>query len=94
MIAERAQIPFGKRKQAVVNQALDDLALDFKRGAGNVHQFVDTGKQTGFVALVNISQTGAVKGNDTDGTGLLGRTEQAVAAGQQFAQVKLQAAAH
>ena len=94
MIAERAQIPFGKRKQAVVNQALDDLTLDFKRGAGNVHQFVDAGKQASFVPLVNISQTGAVKGNDTDRTGLLSRTEQAVAAGQQFAQVKLQTAAH
>ena len=94
VVAQGAEITLGEREQTVVNQSLNQFAFDFQRCSGEFHQFVNAGKQTSLVAFINITQTSAVYGNDADRTGLLGRTEQAVAAGQQFAQVKLQAAAH
>ena len=87
VIAQRTEVAFGEREQAVVNQSLNNFAFDFQRCAGNVHQLVNTGKQAGFVTFINITQTGTVEGNNTDGTGLFGRTEQAVAAGKKFTQI-------
>ena len=37
VIAQRTQISLGKREQPVINQALNNLTLDFQRRARNVH---------------------------------------------------------
>ena len=66
MVAERAEVAFGVGEQTVVDQTLNQLALEFQRSAGNVHQFVDAGKQAGFVVFVNKAQTRTVESDDAD----------------------------
>ncbi len=94
VVAQRAQIAPGVRKQALVDEALDDLALDLQALLAQFQQFVQPRQQRRLVARVQVPQARAIDGDHAHRPGLLGRTEEAVAALEQFAQVQLQPAAH
>ena len=94
VVAQGAQVTPGVREQTGVEQALDFLALDFEARRGELEQFVEPGVQRSFVAPVEVTEARAVERDDAQRPRLFRRTEQTVAALEQFAQVELQPAAH
>ena len=94
VITQGAQIAACVGKQPLVHMLLDHRALDFQAVTTHFQQFIQTGKQTGFIALIQIPQAGAVQSDHSQGAGLLGGAKQAIAAFEQLAQIQLQAAAH
>ena len=80
VIAQGAQIAARVGKQPLVHMLLNHGTLDFKAVAAHFQQLIQTGKQTGFIALIQIPQAGAVQGDDSQGAGLLGRAKQAITA--------------
>ncbi len=94
VIAQGAQIAACVGKQPLVHMLLDHRALDFQAVAAHFQQFIQTGKQSGFIALIQMTQAGAVQGDHSQGASLFGRAKQAITAFEQLAQIQLQAAAH
>ena len=70
MVLQPAEVTLGERIQPIVHQALDDLALDFQAVLRHIGQTVQTGEQGFLIALEQITKTGAVDGDNPDGTGL------------------------
>ena len=94
VIIERAEPPLGEGEETGINVVLDNRALELQTVPPDGEQPVEGGGEPGLVAGVQVPQTRHIDGDDANAPGLLGGSEQAVAALEQFAQVELETAAH
>ena len=94
MIAERAEVTLGVRKEPLIHVALDHLSLHFKRITGHFQQVIKALIEAFPIGLEEIAKPRAVDRDHTDGSRLLRGTEETVAALQKLPQIKLQTAAH
>ena len=94
VVVEASEVALGVGVEAAVDEFVNLDAFLFQGVFAEFHQFVDAGEEAFPVAFVLVAEAGAVEGDDADGAGLFGGSEEAVAALQQFAEVELEAAAH
>ena len=94
VVIERAQVAARVGEEAVVHVVLDGLALDLERLRGQVNELVHARDEALLVPLVQVAEARHVERDHADRTGELRRTEQAVTALEELAQVQLEAAAH
>ena len=94
VIIERAKVALRVGEQAVVHVVLNGLAFDFEGLRGQVDELIHACDEALLVALVEVAEARHVEGDHADRAGQLRRSEEAIAALEELAQVQLEAAAH
>ena len=94
VVVQVPQIAQAVGVQAGVHKLLDLRPLLFERRGREVRQMVQAREKPFFVARIHVSEPRQIDRDDADRAGQLGRAEEAVAAGEQLAQIQLEAAAH